>query len=330
VTVDGEYLEQLWSLAGTRPATATFRTAALDVHTTRGPVLVAVDKKGGRALLVPIATKHTLRQDIDGHAVVLRRRMLEDDCSYSSFASLELVDPRLGEIFTALCVEIAERITTAPDRPVAALRKVLDDWRSLLATKREVLTPSALAGLFGELYLLREMVGRDPGAVAFWTGPTGTAQDFHRDIHAMEVKTTASPEGRTAQIHGVDQLDVAPPGRLILHWSRLRTDRGVSVPDLVDDIRGIADDVSRLEQLLRDIGYLEPDREIYDRRRFEMTESRTYLVGPGFPRITAAALVGDAVVGGVGPVDYVVDLDSPAAQARCVSVDPISAFLEAP
>jgi hypothetical protein len=91
----------------------------------------------------------------------------------------------------------------------------------------------------------------------------------------------------------------------------------------------MADDVARLEQLVRDVGYLEADREIYDRRRFEVMESRTYLVGPGFPRITAAGLVGDAVVGGIGSVDYVVDLDSPGAQARCVNVNPVDAFLEA-
>jgi hypothetical protein len=58
-------------------------------------------------------------------------------------------------------------------------------------------------------------------------------------------------------------------------------------------------------------------------------ESRTYLVGPGFPRITVAGLVGDAVVAGIGPVDYVVDLDSPGAQAKCVNVNPVDAFLGA-
>lgn len=329
MTIDGAGLERLWSLAATRPAAATFRTIALGVDTAQGPVLVAMDKSGGRALLVPIAAKHTLRQDVDGRAVVLRRRTLEDESSYRGYASLELVDPRLTDMFTALCVEIVERITETPNRPVAALRKALDDWRSLLAGKREILTPSALAGLFGELYLLREMVGRDPGAVAFWTGPTGTAQDFHRNNHALESKTTTLPEGRTVQIHGVDQLDHTPSEQLVLHWSRLRTDRGASVPELLDDIRGIADDLARLEHLLREVGYLEADREIYDRRRFEVMESRTYLVGPGFPRITAAGLVGDAAVGGIGLVDYVVDLDSPGAQSRCVNVNPVDAFLEA-
>jgi hypothetical protein len=327
VTAGGEHLEALWGAAAVRPVVAMFRTAALDVSTPQGPLLAAVDKDSRRHLLVPLAAKHTLRHDVDGRAVVLRRRTLEDEDSYRSYASLELVDPNFEDLFTALCAEVVERVAATPDRAVAAMRKVLEDWRALLAGTREILTPSALAGLFGELDILRRMIVRDPGALTFWTGPSGSTQDFHRGVHGLEVKTTTAVEGRKVQIHGIDQLDVAPAGSLMLHWSRLRTDRGVSVPDLVDEILGRTDDSSAFRRLLREVGYHEADREIYTRRRFEVVENRSYTIDSGFPRIVRSGLTGDAVLAGIGPVDYTVDLDSPAAEALRIHVDPIDEFM---
>lgn len=328
MTVTNEQLEELWAAMSTRAATAMFRTVALDVLTPLGPVLVALDRQDGKHLLVPLASRHTLREELDGHAVVLRRRRLEDEESYRHYAGLELVDPDMDDLFTALCVEVVDGIADAPDRAVAALRKALDDWRALLAGSRQALGPSALVGLFGELSLLQRMTDHDPGAVHFWTGPSGAAQDFRRDGHALEVKTTASAEGRTVHIHGVDQLDSTVPGRLLLHWSRVRTDRGVTVPDLVEEILGRTDDAQAFTRLLYAAGYLPSDREIYARRRFEVTESRTFLVEPGFPRIVPTALVGDAALAGVGDVEYTVDLDSAPAEAARIDADPVQEFLE--
>ncbi len=316
MTVDGDRLEDLWRAAASRSSDSAFRTASTGVETDRGPLLAAVDRADRRCLLVPIAAKHTLREDVDGRAVTLRRRALEDEHSYRTYACLELVDAGLADLFTALCVEIVDRVAATPDRSIPTLRTVLSDWRALLAGAREALTPSALAGLFGELVVLRQLVEVDPGAVAFWTGPGGTAQDFHRGADAIEVKTTVSPEGRRIRVHGIDQLDLAPPGQLVLRWFRLRTDQGISVPQLVDDIRTKTDDPQSLQARLAAYGYREAERDVYGRRLFEVAEERAYEVRPGFPRIVPSALVGDGVVAGVGPVEYVVDLDSAAAEAR--------------
>ena len=45
--------------------------------------------------------------------------------------SLELVDERLSDLFTALCVEVADRVAATPDRAVAALRDALKDRCSM-------------------------------------------------------------------------------------------------------------------------------------------------------------------------------------------------------
>lgn len=329
MTVTGDGLEDLWRAATAGAAVSAFRTVPVGVEILEGPLLAGVDRSDRRHLLVPISARHTLRQDLDGRAVVLRRRVLEDEQSYRVYAALELVDTGMSDLFTSLCVEVVTRIEADPARAIAALRRVLDDWRALLAGTREVLGPEALAGLFAELHVLHRMIEHDAGAVAFWTGPTGAHQDFHRGDDALEVKATTRTEGRTIQIHGIDQLDLAPPGRLTLHWIRLRTDDGTSVPDMIDVIAARTDDAQRFRKLLRDNGYQDSDRAIYARRRFTPVEERSYLVGQGFPRIVRAGLCGDAVLAGIDRVRYEVDLDSAAADAHRLAQDPVAAFLGA-
>ena len=330
MTVDGPGLDFFWTAALGRPAVTRFRSVEIGTHTPHGPVLAAVQDDGARHLLVPIGPRHTLRQDLDGEAVTLRRRVLTDESSFRTYAALALVDDQLSALFTALCVEVVGRIEARPERAVAAVHRALADWRALLAGARRPLAPAALAGLFGELHVLRDMTAVDPGAVAMWTGPTGTAQDFHRVPHALEVKATTSPENRTVRIHGTDQLDVAPPGKLILTWLRMRTDRGRSVPDLVGELTDAVDDPAAFSATLAAVGYDGRDREVYARRTFEVVEQRSYLVGPGFPRIVPSGLVGDAALAGVGPVHYDVDLDSAGAAGSRIDTDPVTEFLGAP
>lgn len=326
MTPDGSRLEELWSAAAAKPVASLFRTATCGIDTPHGPVLIGVRNTGARHLLVPINGMHTLQEDVDGRAVTLRRQVLEDETSYRVYASLALADDKLCDMFTALCAEIVERIAATPNKAVAAIRRTLSDWRALLSGSRHTLGPEQLAGLFGELIVLRAMVARDPGAVAFWTGPLKSKQDFHRGATALEVKSTTSPESRSARIHGLGQLD-GGDGRLLLTWLRLRTDRGRSVPELVDEILEVTDDEATFLGALLQAGYVQMEREVYSRRVFEVIEQRTYEVGPGFPRIIAAGLTGDAALAGLDHVDYDVDLDGAPAVAARTDADPVDTFL---
>ena len=326
MTPTGVQLEKIWATAAARPVVSLFRTASSGVETSRGPVLVGVRDTGARHLLVPIDPRHTLQEDVDGRAVTLRRQELEDETSFRVYAALALADDRFGDLFTALCAEVLARIAATPDRAVTALRRTLVDWRSLLSGSRRTLTPSELAGLYGELTVLLAMLARDLGAVAFWTGPFRSRQDFHRANVALEVKSTTSVESRTVRIHGLGQLD-GGDDRLLLTWLKLRADRGRSVPDLIDAILQLTDDETAFLSALHALGYQESEREIYSRRVFEVEEQRTYDVGPGFPRLTPAGLVADATLAGLGNVDYDVDLDSAPATAARSDADLVEIFL---
>ncbi|WP_430331820.1 PD-(D/E)XK motif protein [Rhodococcus sp. ACT016] len=326
MTVDGDHLERLWRAAAEQPATTLFRTIEVGVESSRGPLLAAVDRSGRRALLVPIQPTQTLKEDLDGQAVTVRRRALEDETSYNVYACLELIDEQNG-LFTLLCVEVIERVAACPERAVAMLKKALSDWRALLAGARESLSESALLGLFGELCVLRELLESDPGAVTFWTGPQGAAQDFHRGRDAIEVKTTSQPEGRRVRINGVTQLDLQTPGRLVLRWFRIEKGRGISVPALVDQINDLTDDPIEFRKLLGEVGYRESGVEGYAGQLFEIVEQRAYEVGSGFPRVVAGKFLGGAVPAGVDDIDYIVDLDSASAVADRLDEESLIAFM---
>lgn len=327
MTVDGFQLQALWSAVAKQSVTKMFRTTEVDVICSRGPLLAAIDRSGRRALFIPIMVKQSLQEDLDGRAVVLRRRTLEDEETYRAYACLELVDADQSDLFTALCVEVIEEVAAQPEKAVAALKKVLADWKSLLAGAHETLSPSALVGLFGELYVLREMLAHDAGAVMFWTGPQGAAQDFHRGADAIEVKTTLAAEGRRVRINGATQLDLAPPGRLIVRWFRLATGRGTAVPTVVDEISGLTDDPAEFRKLLVEYGYRESEREVYERRAFEVVEHCAYEVGTEFPRVVTGSFVGGAVPPGVEDIAYVVDLDSAPATASLLDDHALATFM---
>jgi len=95
----------------------------------------------------------------------------------------------------------------------------------------------ALVGLYCELHVLRELLGRDQRSVSFWTGPLGAPFDFISGTLAIEAKAVLAA-GWNVVIHGLDQLDV-PSGVelwLCVHQLHRTESDGESVPELVDDV----------------------------------------------------------------------------------------------
>jgi hypothetical protein len=289
-------------------------TSATPVNTLQGPVLLGIDASGNCHLLVPLAPRQQVVPDLAGRAVHLYVRPLEDAAHYQHYADLALLDPSLLDVFTSLCEDVLAAVETSPAKAVRALRRVLDEWRQLLSGAQGPLNAQALAGLFGELTVLRDLLRANSALVESWRGPDGAAKDFHLGRSAIEVKTTTAPEGRTIRVHGTDQLEPPAGGDLCLVWFRLsRMDSGRSVPDLVDEVLDLADNAAPVRKGLAELGYRERDVDRYSSQRYEVVERRCYLVGASFPRIVSAALTGDALEPGVGDLVYSVDLNTSKA-----------------
>lgn len=219
-----------------------------------------------------------------------------------------LTDPSLREVFNPLASDIAAVAHTQPagvGAVMAAVRR-FEYWRQMLQSLVDSgLAPQSRRGLFGELVLLHDyLLEALPGAkaVAAWTGPTGTNQDFQLSGSAIEVKTSSGKEPQTLVISNERELDETGTGQLILaHFSldERRGGSGESLNVIVDRARDrIADPVARdaLDGLLVRAGYLRQQHDLYDEPRYTVRKQRFWRVIEEFPRITEADLrpgVGD-------------------------------------
>ncbi|MFD8639667.1 PD-(D/E)XK motif protein [Streptomyces zaomyceticus] len=278
---------------------------------------VAVDHHGYRHVLVPIPAHRRVRPGLDGPVLQLRKRPLEDDETYQTYADLACLRGDLNDLFTELCVDVLGTAEGHPENPLKALHHVLDRWKELFRTQGTPLTGEQLAGLFGELTVLCHLLERDPSAHRLWLGPESHRHDFSSGSTAIEVKA-GSATGRRPRIHGLDQLDRPNDGSLTLVWFRLQPipsgSLGASVVELVDRARSLCDDEGSLLELLANAGYRSADADRYRSARFLVEEERWYDVGPGFPGLTTRALVEAGLSVSVQNVEYTIDLsgDVPA------------------
>ncbi|MGW5850571.1 PD-(D/E)XK motif protein [Streptomyces sp. NPDC055254] len=288
------------------------RVSLLPVSVDHGPLAVAVDHEGHRHFLVPIPAGRKLRTGLDGPTLQLRRRPLEDEKSYQVYADLACRREDLGDLFTELCVDVTEEARDLPENPVKAMYRVLDRWKDLFRPPGTPLGPDRLAGLFGELILLRRLLEQDSGAHRLWRGPEGHRHDFSAGNTAIEVKASSGDEGRRPRIHGLDQLEPPTGGTLSLAWFRLwRTTEpgsGVGLVELIAQTLRLCDDEAALLELLGRVGYRLSDTERYREVRFAITEERWYRVGLGFPGLTGRALAAAGVPISVQDVSYTIDL----------------------
>nr|WTB31473.1 PD-(D/E)XK motif protein [Streptomyces sp. NBC_00830] len=294
------------------------RVTPLPVDTEQGPLVAAVDHRGYRHLLVPIHAHRKIRLGLDGPVLQLRKRALEDEESYQNYADLGCLHNDFRDLFEELCVDVLDATGKMPENPVKALYAVLDRWKALFRTQGASLGPEQVAGLFGELVVLKQLLEKDPSAHRLWCGPHGYRHDFRAGTTAVEVKTSTSTEGRRPRIHGLDQLEAPEGGALWLTWFRLRrttaTDVGTGFAELIGQVLGLCDDESALIGLLADAGYRPADIDRYRDIRFSVSEERWYRVGPDFPGLRGETLVSAGVPVSVLNVEYTIDLsgESPA------------------
>ncbi|NEB74378.1 PD-(D/E)XK motif protein [Streptomyces sp. SID14478] len=288
------------------------RVSQLPVVADQGPLAVAVDYQGHRHVLVPIHANRKIRPGLNGPALQLRKRPLEDADSYQTYADLACLRDDLNDLFTELCVDVLGAAREIPDNPSKALYRALDRWKALLRTEGEPLGPEQLAGLFGELTVLNRLLEKDPSAHRFWHGPERHRHDFSSGSLAVEVKSSAAGDGRRPRIHGLDQLDAPEGGSLFLAWFRLQRTHapgtGLSFLDVITRALRLCDDESAFLDLLAAVGYSPADADRYRDVRFLIDEERWYKVDADFPKLTYRGLVSAGVPVSALDVEYTIDL----------------------
>lgn len=308
----GENLSAAWSVLTARPPTTAtaYRTQALSVEVNGSAVLVGLDPHGRRHLFIPIPGNTRLRQGLDGPGLMLRKRPLEDEATYQTYADLACLNAGIDDLFEELCHEVIAALQEGAASPTKALYGVINRWRALFHASPAI-SAETVAGLFAELVVLKRMLAQDPSAHRTWTGPTGAPKDFLSRAIAIEVKATTRSDGRKLRIHGLDQLEPPAGGTLTIAWFRLErsdTDDAIGLNDLVGEVLALADDEVVVLDLLAEVGYRRYDQSRYEEDRFRLLDERWYPVDENFPRLSASAEDGQWLPPQVTDLDYTIDL----------------------
>ena len=223
-----------------------------------------------------------------------------------------------SDLFKVLAVDLVEHCLSGKtdSDAMAKVHGRLEHWRKFSEkTPDEGLSVSQQIGLYGELYLLRQLMqdGLDETrAVEAWHGPLRDNQDFCFGPIAIEVKASASNNANEILISNIRQLDNTGLDGLYLYHVSLDRRRGAgeSLPAIVDDHRaqmkksGSAS-ADLFEDLLIDQGYHSAQSYLYESEGYTVRSKQLYAVKEGFPRIIESELAA-----GVVEANYKISLSS--------------------
>ncbi len=274
------------------------------------PALFGIDTYGHRHVLIPIPPGITIKEDTQSSGVQIIGHSLIDNAVLRNFVDLVCLKPHLHELFLVVVSEILSHLEENPVHPDRVSHQVLDRWRELLEREPSDLpSMEKFTGLFGELWILREIVRLNPLSVQCWTGPTGSRHDVSAGDIAIEVKSSLQRHGRNIEIHGHEQLEPPANGTLYLATLKLElSGLGEALQDVVSSI--VASGGDRYS-LLTKLALIDITPAILDRckdTRFSVVECRMYSVEENFPRITANSFVGGNLPTGVVKLTYQIDL----------------------
>ncbi len=234
------------------------------------------------------------------------------DVEVRRFIAIRMDRGGLTEAFRALATDLVSVLSDDRLGPNTASTLVtrLAAWKRFFDTRGpEGLSPEAQAGLFGELWFLRQHLLPAIGpskAVEAWTGSGRSNHDFQLASGAFEVKTTTGKEHLKLHVSSERQLDVTGLDALHIVYLvfALLAAAGETLPEIVGDIRsklsgeGMAS--IKFSEKLIEAGYIEDHADRY-KAGYALRSGRAYRVREGFPRLTAANLPE-----GVGDLSYTV------------------------
>ena len=227
---------------------------------------------------------------------------------------LILTDSQHRDIFDMLIRDLVDAAEQPLDESTGLTRFLarLSDWQQLLRRLApRGLTQEAQRGLWGELWILREVVAPVtgvPDAVRAWRGPLGADQDFQLGSTCIEVKTSTAHSLDRLPIASERQLEVPGGVALLLVGLSLdaRVGHGQTLPEMVEMARAAASEsgcLHLLDDRLELCGYRVDEAGLYVDMGYGVRSIHPFRVGAGFPRIVSADLAA-----GINDVNYSVSI----------------------
>lgn len=232
-----------------------------------------------------------------------------------------------ADIFFTLCEALVKKTRDAANvhAAIAIIYSQLERWRALLSSARHNrLSAQEVQGLFGELQFLEACIDGQhvsiQAAIDGWQGPNGAPHDFIFGRSAVEVKSISGSSADSVRISTESQL-TTHLDMLHLRIVFLAVDAdckaGLSLNDLIVRLKEKIKDSDLdhvFEERLAEVGYV--DIPEYDLPCFSVTQTRTYDVRNGFPRITPELLMP-----GISDVSYCIAFSN-IAEYTCDSIIP--------
>lgn len=205
------------------------------------------------------------------------------------------------EFFLTLCNDIINSTYKSSNQvAIYIILRRLQKWQDFLGKEyHKNLSESQIEGLIGELIFIEKSLKPVFGLTCFiryWTGPTGTAQDFSIRNTAIEVKTQLSVTNQVIKISSAEQL-TSQVDHLYLHVitlgrSNLTNSNAITLPIIIkrisEELITSPKEYEYFVDMLLDIGYIYSS--YYDTFVYDFVSSQTYKVKEDFPCITTANL----------------------------------------
>ena len=215
--------------------------------------------------------------------------------------SFSLVDDNYKDMFVLFCEDIVSSSSCIKNKEKATrfVGKRYKEWREMLANARgNLLSPSEIKGLLGEMYFLKDFLcakyGAEKAALS-WTGPKRLPQDYIIEDTWFEVKTVSSSRTEVG-ISSIEQLDCTKTGELVVvradKTSVTNTD-AANLNMLYKELLSMLPNDDSREQfstmLLRFGYYPRPEYED-EEYTFEVKATARYAVSADFPCLRRANL----------------------------------------
>lgn len=224
---------------------------------------------------------------------------------------ISLADNSLSSIFAVLCEDLFNYISNIKEDKelVKSLQNRFLKWKELFElAKSPGLSPEKQIGLFGELFLLKELIeetGRIEECLNIWVGPDTGIRDFEKNNTAIEVKTTQTHNHQRISISSERQLDTSLLEKLFLFHLSLEKRNGNenSLNKIVSALFSLIGDNMLLNNMLNrkliSVGYFKHHESYYENISYMIRGKDFYTVTENFPRIEEKDLMK-----GVGDVKY--------------------------
>jgi hypothetical protein len=276
--------------------------------------LMGVDEEGFLHLMIAIGEEPTeIPQELE--AVVVQT--IETDRTYLDIYA----KGHYEMIFTPMANQIFVGVSVQGRKPIDVVVETIEEFRGALKPLKPDLTLAEQIGLFGEIWVLCNVLIPNIGARAcsLWSGPDAERHDFIGDNAHIEVKTTTRSEDKH-EISRTDQLR-APGGKKLLFVSIQleRSEGGTStLATLIDEVivaLGIdGKAIDAFESRLAKMRWHDGLRQSSELKKFNLRDAQFFEVEGSFPRLPDDYIPPRGITG----IKYVIDISSRSVLDRSV------------